>query len=199
MQQLQSPPPLILRFANRSDHLSIKKKKTRVMELDRLEEASEGGPRTANRVRKVNSDGSLTWSARGISNTEGKVYLDLTGLGEGETYRLHSRSPADTASLYKMDLNDLGQHRFVVGSAPISVTVSTSEGQAVANKQVTIYQNTDSGWKWYARRNTNGSGQFTLELPNLGESEYRLGVNTQDGMVYSDNITNHSEVFFILQ
>ena len=129
-------------------------------------------PMTATRIdayEKV-AGGSLTWVKNANTDSAGVVRLDLPGLGQGRTYVLRAKSPADGSDKYSNDITKTGAVVFTVGNAPLRVTMVDALSSAVIpGVQITASERLANGSSQaVAWRNTDAAGKASFDLPGLG-------------------------------
>jgi hypothetical protein len=90
--------------------------------------------------------GTKTWVKNSTTDSTGTVRLDLPGLGQGRTYVLRAKSPADGSDKYSNDITTPGQMVFTVGNAPLRVTmVDALSGAAIPGVQITASERLAGG------------------------------------------------------
>jgi len=138
------------------------------------------------------TDGKNQWRASGETDSEGVIRFYPKNLGSGKSYFLVTKNPFDGSTKYSQSFSDSGKHDFSVGNKLLQVTLTNElSGQAVADKEVTVYERMDDrSLKWRTRKTTDLSGRLDLDLDGLGTTRtYVLKVNPYDaGWVYSPDI-----------
>ena len=122
--------------------------------------------------------GTQTWVKVGTTDTLGTIRMDLPGLGQGRTYVLRAKSPADGSDKYSNDITKTGSMVFTVGNAPLRVTVVDAlSGAAMPGLQITAYERlADGSSTAVAWRNADATGKALFDLPGLGSGRtYFLG------------------------
>jgi large repetitive protein len=114
--------------------------------------------------------GALPWVKMGTTDATGTVRFDLPGLGQGRTYVLRAKSPADGSDKYSNDITTTGSMVFTVGNAPLRVTaVDALSNAPMPNLQITAYERLASGSTTSAAvRTTDATGKASFDLPGLG-------------------------------
>ncbi len=116
------------------------------------------------------ADGSSQFAKGGNTGAAGFIRFDLPGLGQGRTYYLHAKSPADGSAKTSNDITKPGPMTFVVGNAPLRVTVvDATSGAALPGLSVQASERLADGSAVSAAwRTTDASGIATFDLAGLG-------------------------------
>lgn len=107
------------------------------------------------------------------SDDAGMVLADLNDISESKPYLLRALSPLDGSTKYQKWITSLGQYELIVGSTPLSVTVTNAQTDApLADISVTLRSpNDEGGTDWVTRKTTDANGQFSVDLPELGSTQ----------------------------
>ncbi len=128
-------------------------------------------------------DGKLSYRASAYTDQHGIIRFDLPGLGKGSTYVLQATSPFDGSRKYSDDITVPGRRRFVVGNAPLVVSlINGVSGDPVSHTRVYAYQQADDELHYRTYRETDSEGFATFDLEGLGEGRvYVLRTRPYDG------------------
>ncbi|MDX2169579.1 MAG: DUF1800 family protein [Deltaproteobacteria bacterium] len=162
---------------------------------------ASGAPLAAYKVSayEVASDGTLKWAAGGTTDAAGVIRFDLLGLRAGRVYRLQAKSPIDGSTKYSPDVTREGALDFVVGSAPLRVTlVNGVSGAALPAIKITAREVLVDGTTTWARElTTDASGIAAFDLDGLGSGRrYSLYAKPYGNGVSSDPLMAPGDVFF---
>ena len=80
-------------------------------------------PNTKITLKEKLADGTLKSIAYGITDAAGLIIFDPPGLGAGRIYVLEALSPWDGSTKRSNEIRDAGGVTFVVGNAPLHVTL----------------------------------------------------------------------------
>ena len=135
-------------------------------------------------IKEHLADGTLQWVKQGTTGNDGIVTFDVPGLGAGRSYVLEAKSPWDGTTKRSNDITDVGPVTFVVGNAPLTVTlVDALSLQALPYQRITVRERlADGSLKWTAQRDTDDRGQAVFDLPGLGQGRtYVLSASVFNG------------------
>lgn len=146
-----------------------------------------GAPLAATKVtlKEKRSDGTLSSVAGGLTDATGLIHFDPVGLGSGRVYVLEALSPWDGSSKRSNEIRDPGGQTFVVGNAPLHVTLMDGISHApLANLTVSAYErNADGSLTWRRQRTTDGAGRASFDLDGLGSGRlYVLRATAFNGL-----------------
>ncbi len=151
-------------------------------------------------VKERLADGSLKWITSGITDGKGLIIFDPPGLGSGRVFFLEALSPWDGTYKRSNDVTDVAGFTFVVGNAPLNVTLVDGLSMApLAGKKLSAYQRlTDATLKYVASRTTDTVGRAVFDLDRLGSgSAYVLRVVPfNGGTTDSEDLTAAGEYLF---
>ncbi|MGH7292719.1 MAG: hypothetical protein ACREJT_15980, partial [Myxococcota bacterium] len=100
-------------------------------------------PLAATRVslKEKLADGTFNSAASGTTDANGLIIFDPPGLGSGRIYVLEATSPWDGSTKRSNEIRDSGGFTFVVGNAPLTVTLLDAISNApLANLVVDAYE-----------------------------------------------------------
>lgn len=151
------------------------------------------------------TDGSLTWLTHSTTDATGFTDLQLPELTGAQQYLFKATNPS-TGSTWSSPLVDqLGLFTFIIGeklfveNSTLDATITSGiDHLPLANQDILVYKRlADGSRKRYRKVTTDNQGQFTLDLPDLGDdTPYRLRTLPRYGsrVIYSEEIT-HSGYF----
>lgn len=127
-------------------------------------------PNTKVSLKEKLGDGTLKSVASGLTDAAGLIIFDPPGLGAGRVYLLEALSPVDGSSKRSNEIRDAGGVTFVVGNAPLHVTLMDGISNApLANLVVHAYERGPDGkLTWRRQRTTNSVGRASFDLEGLG-------------------------------
>ncbi len=167
-----------------------------------LVNAISGEPLSSTEVTayKKQSDGSLKWFLKKKTNAQGKLILDLPGLGSGTQYKFRV-TPYSTGNVYSDILNAPGSFTFNVGQIEAKV-IQGQTNQPLANHKVVLREIlADGKSKAVASGTTNSQGIIRFDPPKLGSSaKYHLSaINPFDSKAkFSSEITAKGKLTFVV-
>lgn len=120
------------------------------------------------------------------SDENGNILLDLLDISASQPYLLEARSPTDNSTKYTKQITHNGQHQFQVGSTPLNILVKHAQtGAVLPGIDITLHElKADGGRKWLAQKSTDANGRFSVDLPDLG--------NTQSVQLSTKLFNNHT-------
>ena len=136
-------------------------------------------------VKERGADGSLKWTTYGSTDSNGLITFDLLGLGAGRVYVLEAASPWDGSTKRSNDIRDVGPTTFVVGNAPLNVTLvdALSLAPLLAQRVTAREKLADGSLKWVAQRDTDAGGRVVFDLDGLGSGRtYVLSATVFNGL-----------------
>ncbi|PWQ97278.1 DUF1800 family protein [Leucothrix arctica] len=145
------------------------------------------------------------WYGRAKTDDSGQLHLNLKGLYDGtsspQAYMFKTRSPFNNKYKQSQNINTLGEHKFLVGTPLLHVTLSNQNTQAfLANTRITAYQILDdNSTKYLDRATTDTNGQLSLDLPTLsdGGSVQLVATKPLSNIdAYSSIISNSGKIDF---
>ena len=146
------------------------------------------------------ADGSRTWVKGAATDAAGVIRFDLPGLGQGRTYVLRAKSPVDGTTKYSNDVVQPGQMTFVVGNAPLRVTVVDALSgapmpglQLGASERMADGSSKDASW-----RATDPAGKALFDLAGLGSGRvyYLAAWPFGTGRTQSDDLSAAGDYTF---
>ncbi len=143
-------------------------------------------------IRERLSDGKHKWVVGGLTDANGVVRFDIPGLGGNKKYVLAALNPFDGRTRYSDVINQNGKVTFTVGNQLLNVhLINAINGEALANKKITAYQQQmDGSLKWVAEAFTDSLGQIGFDLDGIGKgSSYILLTKAYGITVKSDSIS----------
>lgn len=116
------------------------------------------------------ADGTLAFVKGGNTDASGVIRFDLSGLGRGRTFALRAKSPTDGSTKYSNDITQPGAMTFVVGNAPLRVTVVDGiSGTPMVGLSVAASERfADGSAREVAWRTTDAGGKVAFDLAGLG-------------------------------
>ena len=127
------------------------------------------------------ADGSSVWRRNIVSDSRGRVLLDLDGLGSGREYFLRHRWGAETGQYADSSLwSEPGPVIFSVGMLRAKL-VDGGTGQALGGKSVYLQQRlADGSWETAHTAVTDAGGDVLLNPSRLGTGAvYRLRAQSE--------------------
>lgn len=124
-------------------------------------------------IREVTGEDTTKYVGYATTDSEGLLRLTLPELTQGKSYKFDAHNPSSLVSQrkYSQVISTSGAHTFVLGTQLLQVTLENAfSQQPLINKDIYVYQNTDSGAKWRGRITTDSNGQGLLDLPQLAEA-----------------------------
>jgi uncharacterized protein (DUF1800 family)/5-hydroxyisourate hydrolase-like protein (transthyretin family) len=131
------------------------------------------------------ANGTVTGVANGLTDANGLIHFDPAGLGAGRVYVLEALSPWDGSTKRSNEIRDAGGQTFVVGNAPLQVTLMDAISNApLANLTINAYErNADGTLSWRRQRVTSSVGRASFDLEGLGSGRlYVLRVTAYNGL-----------------
>ncbi|MGE0520012.1 MAG: DUF1800 family protein [Candidatus Binatia bacterium] len=129
-------------------------------------------PLTATRVDAYErtADGKLVFVKGGNTDASGVIRFDLPGLGRGRTFVLRAKSATDGTLKYSNDITQPGATTFIVGNAPLRVTVldGISHTPMIGLSVAAVERMADGSTREVAWRTTDGAGKIAFDLTGLG-------------------------------
>lgn len=151
-------------------------------------------------IYQQQANGSLKWSENKTTDAQGKLTLELAGLGAGTQYKLMTR-PYSTGSVYSDLIDSTGSYNFKVGRLEATI-IKGASSKPMVNHMVSIRERLSDGkHKWVVGGLTNVNGVVRFDIPDLGgNKKYVLAaLNPFDGRTrYSDVINQNGKVTFIV-
>ncbi len=119
---------------------------------------------------RVQPDGSLSWQTEGVTDTQGRILLDLPELDSGASYKLYALSPFDGRAIYSEDVTSNGDFSFQVGDPLLEVTVVDGISQEPLQQLDLLMVELGEGddLQWVSTGVTDVDGRVTLEVAGLG-------------------------------
>ena len=146
------------------------------------------------------ADGTESWRAEGVTDSNGIVKFDLEGLGEGRRYFLYSYSPFDGRYVTSDELSGNGDIDFVIGSPLLNVVLRDSIDQTPLGQQLVylIQQQPNGDITWLEEGTTDSNGRISFAVDGFGGSQvFKLAVSAYNGVwSYSRDITQPGEFYF---
>ncbi len=129
-------------------------------------------------IPKVNPDGSLAYFTKATTDDEGKLRLDLPGLGDGSQYILQMKSTVNDSWIYsETSLQQAGSHQITIGNVPLNVTLkNVLNDELIVNKRIDIYEKLNDGSHlWRAKQTTDNQGMVNFDISGFdGSRQYFL-------------------------
>ncbi len=163
--------------------------------LARVLSGADGKPLKGVKVaaRERQGDGKYKWAASGVTDQQGVICFNLSGLGKGKKFALFASSPSDGSTKRSQDINSTGRFTFVVGNKPLQVRlVNGLTGKPIPGQKVSAYQVLDNGKRqWRAERTTDSDGKAVFDLDGLGKGRRFVLVSKpyNDVAVFSEVVT----------
>lgn len=126
-------------------------------------------------IRENKADGTTVWYNKAITDTAGKLKIDLPGLDSGRTFFLQAMHPVTKRYKSSQTINTVGEHTFMVGSRLLTVNVRNAISQtALADKEVTLQEVKvveGSTWPyvWTASAKTDTNGVAIIDSEKLSQ------------------------------
>ncbi|MFN8642976.1 MAG: DUF1800 family protein [Candidatus Binatia bacterium] len=116
------------------------------------------------------ADGKLASVKGANTDASGVIRLDLPGLGQGRSYVLRAKSPTDGTYKYSNDITQAGVTTFIVGNAPLKVTVVDAiSGAPMAGLSLAANERlADGSSREVLWRTTDAAGKAAFDLAGLG-------------------------------
>ncbi len=150
-------------------------------------------------VYRRDADGSLKWFRRVPTDANGKLSLDLPGLGSTTTYVLRTQQLYGAGSIDSIAISKPGDFEFKIGNLLVKA-VDGATNNPLVNHDITVMEElVDGSLLWFARGHTNQNGTISLHLPELGQGrKYVLRAQTKldAAWVNSQLIVNAGKVDF---
>lgn len=145
-------------------------------------------------IKKVNTDGKLKHFIRVITNNEGKLHLDLPGLGDGTHYTLQMKSVVDGSWIYSdAIIKQAGVQTISIGNRPLNVTLKNSiTHDIIKNQRIYLYERLDNGKnQWRASRLSDDNGLVTFDINGFDdERQYYLRTKLYNGFTAKTELFN---------
>ena len=144
------------------------------------------------------ANGTVSSVASGLTDATGLIQFDPAGLGSGRIYLLEALSPWDGSTKRSNEIRDAGGQTFVVGNAPLHVTLMDAISNApLANLTVSAYErNADGSLTWRRQRVTSSVGRASFDLEGLGSGrQYVLRVTAFSGLSSDSELLNAAGEF----
>lgn len=145
-------------------------------------------------------DGTYKSISSGITDSRGLIIFDPLGLGTGRIFVLEAPSPWDGSTKRSNEIRDAAGVTFVVGAAPLGVTVLDAIGNApLGALAVDAYERVAGGaLQWRRQRKTDANGRAVFDLDGLGAGRvYVLRVKAFNGMsTDSEDLRAAGELLF---
>ena len=142
-------------------------------------------PTTKVNLKEKLADGTFKGVASGTADAAGMIIFDPPGLGAGRVYVLEALSPVDGSTKRSNEIRDAGGVTFVVGNAPLHVTLMDGISNApLANLVVHAYERgLDGKLTWRRQRTTSSVGRASFDLEGLGSGRlYVLRTTAYNGL-----------------
>lgn len=126
-------------------------------------------------IRENKADGTSVWYNKAITDTAGKLKIDLPGLDSGRTFFLQAMHPVTKRYKSSQPLSKVGEHTFMVGTRLLTVNLRNAISQTpLADKDVTLHEVKvveGSTWPyvWTASAKTDANGVATLDSDKLSQ------------------------------
>ncbi len=151
-------------------------------------------------ISRLNDEGKWKWFGSAVTDTAGKLRIDLPELNGTHSYRLSTASTVSGETQYSDPIVQAGNHVFLVGNPPVTVRLLNAlSGQTLPNQEVTVYRkNPDGSNSWITRRTTDAQGLVTFDLSGItAGTEYYLKTQPYNGgYTYSSVITSYGQFDF---
>ncbi len=132
------------------------------------------------------SNGSRKGFKNVITDDNGKLALDLPGLGSQTTYELRTLLQYGSSQAYSGAINSTAPYAFIIGNARTKVVNGRTKA-AIANHNINVfYRNTDGTETKISLAKTNENGLVDFQLPNLktGQHYFFKGANPFDNRTW---------------
>ena len=116
------------------------------------------------------ADGSLKWFRREHTDANGKMSVDLPGLGAGTVYALRTTKKHGSGVIFSSDIKQTGNHIFKVGNVRVKAVNGQTDG-ALAESRVNAFVRQADGKDVFVSgsgTNTDANGFADFDLPELG-------------------------------
>ena len=126
------------------------------------------------------TDGSLKGIRSATTDANGRLSLDLPGLGVDSVYVLRTQQLFGSGTVFSDDISQTGDMEFSVGNVLVKV-IDGANDQALAGQDITVMEELiDGSLSWFARVPTDQNGNIPLHLPKLGQGrKYVLKAQTK--------------------
>ena len=122
----------------------------------------------------------LTWRKYGVTDSQGKLTLELPGLGSGTTYVLASL-PYNGGFAFSDDINSSGNFDYELGALEVTV-INGDDNSILENHQVTASEIlSDGSTVGTAQGTSDTNGVILFDLPGLGSGRDYLLQSTRPG------------------
>lgn len=141
------------------------------------------------------------WFARRETDANGLLTLTLPGIDQGQQYRFSAKSPINNATKYSAVMEGLGNHEFVVGNKPVSVSLLHGiDKNPLSDTKITAYKISETGEaSWYARLTTDTSGQVLFDLDEIDSgTKYVLKAKAPSGFQSEREVSTSGDFEFLL-
>ncbi|WP_431067759.1 DUF1800 family protein, partial [Methylotuvimicrobium sp.] len=148
-------------------------------------------------------DGGLKWFRRENTDGNGKLSLDLPGLGTETVYVLRTTKKHGSGIVYSSDIQQTGNHVFKVGNVRVKA-VNGQTGGALAEYRVNAYVHQADGKDAYvsgSATNTDANGFADFDLPELGNGTtyvFKAQSTFDNRWLSSDIVTQAGLVSFVV-
>jgi len=135
-----------------------------------LQDAVLGGPLPETQIDAyaLKDNGSLAWRARGYTDHQGRLRLELQGLDSGQVFLLRARNPFGTGDVYSNKIYAPGDFVFAAGNLKLKFVSGIDGRQPLADKRVYLRQKQGDGYlKGYRHGTTNAAGEVRFHAAGL--------------------------------
>ena len=150
-------------------------------------------------VLRRETDGSLKGLRTESTDVNGKLSLDLPGLGSDSVYVLRTQQLFGSGTVDSGEIATTGTMEFRVGNLLVKV-INGATNQPLVGQDITVMEESVGGsLTWFARVPTDQNGGIPLHLPGLGQGrKYILRAQTplDQRSISSDLIVNTGKFNF---
>jgi 5-hydroxyisourate hydrolase-like protein (transthyretin family) len=113
------------------------------------------------------ADGSRKSLRTVTTDSQGKLSLDLPGLGSNKSYELKTQLKRGKHFVYSGVIKNTGSFAFKAGNVRVKA-VDGHTNKVIPAHQIKVYKRTSNGTEtWYSVAKTDSAGLLDLQLPNL--------------------------------
>jgi large repetitive protein len=122
-------------------------------------------------VYRREADGSLKWFRRLATDVNGKLTLDLPGLGTDSVYVLRTKMKHGNLTADSSDIKQTGNFAFKAGNVRVNV-VNGQTGSVLGGYQINALKLMANGSEvYFSHTNTDNNGLADFDLPELGNDQ----------------------------
>ncbi|EIJ36166.1 DUF1800 domain-containing protein [Thiothrix nivea] len=134
-------------------------------------------------IRENLADGTTVWFNKAVTDTDGKLKIDLPGLDSGRTFFLQAMHPVTKRYKSSQTISTVGEHTFMVGTRLLTVNLRNAVSQTpLADKDVTLHEVKvveGSSWPyvWTTSAKTDANGVAILDSDKLSQPGLSFAVS----------------------